>query len=234
MFDKQWINCGRKWIINKRKYQCISRKKISLFIYFFFFIYFFWFSYFNFYFDRTWPTGKPAKARYHKVPTRHTRHEFPMQRSSLWWRRFIGALTLTGQSFCSVPCLSCASGSQLCGGILWVGSLLPVRRVVPATSGTSSGPAKKELQQRVVFQQHAALIGGPNATSCPVCHKLFLGGEALMEHMKHTHKDPNASGVASKYWKIAYRTALSAGRLCLSLLRACCFRVLTSLPSHTY
>ncbi|XP_034180246.1 zinc finger protein datilografo isoform X14 [Osmia lignaria lignaria] len=54
----------------------------------------------------------------------------------------------------------------------------------------------KELQQRVVFQQHAALIGGPNATSCPVCHKLFLGGEALMEHMKHTHKDPNASGVA--------------------------------------
>lgn len=71
---------------------------------------------------------------------------------------------------------------------------------VPATSGTSSsGPAKKELQQRVVFQQHAALIGGPNATSCPVCHKLFLGGEALMEHMKHTHKDPNASGVASKY-----------------------------------
>lgn len=50
-----------------------------------------------------------------------------------------------------------------------------------------------------VLQQHAALIGGPNATSCPICHKLFLGGEALMEHMKHTHKDPNASGVASKY-----------------------------------
>ncbi|OAD54282.1 hypothetical protein WN48_08115 [Eufriesea mexicana] len=61
---------------------------------------------------------------------------------------------------------------------------------------TSKRPSKKELQQRVVFQQHAALIGGPNATSCPVCHKLFLGGEALMEHMKHTHKDPNASGVA--------------------------------------
>lgn len=50
-----------------------------------------------------------------------------------------------------------------------------------------------------MLQQHAALIGGPNATSCPICHKLFLGGEALMEHMKHTHKDPNASGVASKY-----------------------------------
>ncbi|XP_068902117.1 uncharacterized protein [Tenebrio molitor] len=47
------------------------------------------------------------------------------------------------------------------------------------------------------LQQHAALIGGPNATSCPLCHKMFLGGEALMEHMKHTHKDPNASGVAN-------------------------------------
>lgn len=60
-------------------------------------------------------------------------------------------------------------------------------------------PPKKELQQRVVFQQHNSLIGGPSATSCPVCHKLCLGGEALMEHMKITHKDPNASGVASKY-----------------------------------
>ncbi|XP_043489836.1 zinc finger protein 853-like isoform X6 [Polistes fuscatus] len=61
---------------------------------------------------------------------------------------------------------------------------------------THTSKVSHELQQRVVFQQHAALIGGPNATSCPVCHKLFLGGEALMEHMKHTHKDPNASGVA--------------------------------------
>ncbi|XP_045466018.1 uncharacterized protein LOC123674906 isoform X9 [Harmonia axyridis] len=47
------------------------------------------------------------------------------------------------------------------------------------------------------LQQHAALIGGPNATTCPLCHKMFIGGESLMEHMKHTHKDPNASGVAS-------------------------------------
>ncbi|KDR08279.1 hypothetical protein L798_02046 [Zootermopsis nevadensis] len=61
----------------------------------------------------------------------------------------------------------------------------------------SSCVLSQELQLRVpVLQQHAALIGGPNATSCPICHKLFLGGEALMEHMKHTHKDPNASGVA--------------------------------------
>ncbi|XP_051156052.1 zinc finger protein 853 [Leptopilina boulardi] len=61
---------------------------------------------------------------------------------------------------------------------------------------THTSKVSHELQQRVVFQQHAALLGGPNATSCPICHKLFLGGEALMEHMKHTHKDPNASGVA--------------------------------------
>ncbi|XP_044740897.1 uncharacterized protein LOC123302151 [Chrysoperla carnea] len=48
------------------------------------------------------------------------------------------------------------------------------------------------------LQQHAALLGGPHAATCPLCHRLFLGGgEELMEHMKHTHKDPNASGVAS-------------------------------------
>ncbi|XP_059609793.1 zinc finger and BTB domain-containing protein 24 [Phlebotomus argentipes] len=64
---------------------------------------------------------------------------------------------------------------------------------------THTSKVSHELQLHLgVLQQHAALIGGPNATSCPVCHKLFLGGEALMEHMKHTHKDPNASGVATK------------------------------------
>jgi len=96
--------------------------------------------------------------------------------------------------FCALPVL------RFWFATLWwysLGRLSTGAPRVPA-SGTS-GPSKKELQQRVVFQQHAALIGGPNATSCPVCHKLFLGGEALMEHMKHTHKDPNASGVASKY-----------------------------------
>ncbi|KAJ6641920.1 Zinc finger protein, partial [Pseudolycoriella hygida] len=64
---------------------------------------------------------------------------------------------------------------------------------------THTSKVSHELQLHLgVLQQHAALIGGPNATSCPICHKLFLGGEALMEHMKHTHKDPNASGVATK------------------------------------
>lgn len=52
----------------------------------------------------------------------------------------------------------------------------------------------QELQLHLgVLQQHAALIGGPNATSCPICHKLFLGADALMEHMKHSHKDPSSS-----------------------------------------
>lgn len=52
----------------------------------------------------------------------------------------------------------------------------------------------QELQLHLgVLQQHAALIGGPNATSCPICHKLFLGADALMEHMKHSHKDPSNS-----------------------------------------
>ncbi|XP_067138776.1 zinc finger protein ZFP2-like isoform X4 [Centruroides vittatus] len=47
-------------------------------------------------------------------------------------------------------------------------------------------------------EQHAALIGGANSQSCPVCHKICLNGEALMEHMRTTHKDPNASGTPNK------------------------------------
>ncbi|XP_077296683.1 zinc finger protein datilografo [Arctopsyche grandis] len=68
-----------------------------------------------------------------------------------------------------------------------------------ATESSLRTHTSKELQLHLgVLQQHAALmIGGPNATPCPICHKLVFGGEALMEHMKNTHKDPNASGVAS-------------------------------------
>lgn len=60
---------------------------------------------------------------------------------------------------------------------------------------------QQELQLHLgVLQQHAALmIGGAAATTCPICHKVVFGGEALVEHMKNTHKDPNASGVASKF-----------------------------------
>ncbi|XP_054269149.1 zinc finger protein 629-like isoform X3 [Macrosteles quadrilineatus] len=90
---------------------------------------------------------------------------------------------------------------------------LPMRLPSPTTSATSAktesasapsgatpegrdAPKKEEAELRVdVMQHHAALIGGPNATSCPICHKLFLGGEALMEHMKNTHKDANNTGV---------------------------------------
>ena len=50
-----------------------------------------------------------------------------------------------------------------------------------------------------VHFQHAALVGGPNAVNCPQCTKLFLNGEQLMEHMKFTHRDPNASGVAGEF-----------------------------------
>ncbi|XP_043234666.1 zinc finger protein 628-like isoform X2 [Amphibalanus amphitrite] len=55
-----------------------------------------------------------------------------------------------------------------------------------------------ESSLRTHTTKHAALIGGPNAVNCPLCHKMYLGGAALMEHMKHVHKDPNASGVAAK------------------------------------
>ncbi|XP_037076897.1 zinc finger protein 384-like [Pollicipes pollicipes] len=55
-----------------------------------------------------------------------------------------------------------------------------------------------ESSLRTHTTKHAALIGGPNAVNCPMCHKMYLGGAALMEHMKHVHKDPNASGVAAK------------------------------------
>lgn len=64
----------------------------------------------------------------------------------------------------------------------------------------------QELQLHLgVLQQHAALIGGPNATSCLICHKLFLGAEALMEHMKHHHKQepaqPTAVPSESRFFK---------------------------------
>ena len=47
----------------------------------------------------------------------------------------------------------------------------------------------------LLLLQHTSLVGGPNPSCCPICQKVCLGGEALMEHMKYVHKDPNASGV---------------------------------------
>ncbi|XP_002132195.2 uncharacterized protein dati isoform X2 [Drosophila pseudoobscura] len=72
-----------------------------------------------------------------------------------------------------------------------------------ATESSLRTHTSKELQLHLgVLQQHAALIGGPNATSCPVCHKLFLGTEALMDHMKHVHeeKSPPSSGTAATHF----------------------------------
>lgn len=52
-----------------------------------------------------------------------------------------------------------------------------------------------------VLQQHAAMIGGAATTSCPICHKLIIGTDALIEHMKYNHKDPNPppSPLTSKF-----------------------------------
>ncbi|XP_044573632.1 hypermethylated in cancer 2 protein isoform X3 [Drosophila ananassae] len=68
-----------------------------------------------------------------------------------------------------------------------------------ATESSLRTHTSKELQLHLgVLQQHAALIGGPNATSCPVCHKLFLGTDALVDHMKQVHKEKSpASGVSA-------------------------------------
>nr|XP_043069268.1 uncharacterized protein LOC108124166 isoform X2 [Drosophila bipectinata] len=68
-----------------------------------------------------------------------------------------------------------------------------------ATESSLRTHTSKELQLHLgVLQQHAALIGGPNATSCPVCHKLFLGTEALVDHMKLVHKEKSsAHGVSA-------------------------------------
>ncbi|XP_039285489.1 uncharacterized protein LOC111043827 [Nilaparvata lugens] len=57
---------------------------------------------------------------------------------------------------------------------------------------------RQEAELRVdVLQQHAALLGGPNATSCRICHKFFIGGESLIEHMKVAHKDLNPAAITS-------------------------------------
>lgn len=53
-----------------------------------------------------------------------------------------------------------------------------------------------------VLQQHAALMGGSSTTSCPLCHKLFLGSESLVEHMKVHHNDPTtvSQAVVQSEW----------------------------------
>ncbi|XP_016972935.1 uncharacterized protein LOC108040160 isoform X2 [Drosophila rhopaloa] len=70
-----------------------------------------------------------------------------------------------------------------------------------------------ESSLRTHTSKHAALIGGPNATSCPVCHKLFLGTEALVDHMKHVHKEksPTPSGPASSQFSELNQGATGSG-----------------------
>ncbi|XP_071043775.1 zinc finger protein rotund isoform X5 [Parasteatoda tepidariorum] len=55
-------------------------------------------------------------------------------------------------------------------------------------------------------KQHAALIGGANSQSCPVCHKICLNAEALMDHMRTAHKDPNASGTPTSFLHVVTPT----------------------------
>ncbi|EDS27703.1 conserved hypothetical protein [Culex quinquefasciatus] len=40
-----------------------------------------------------------------------------------------------------------------------------------------------------VLQQHAALISNSNSVTCNVCSKIFLGVDALNEHIKYSHKE---------------------------------------------
>ena len=54
-----------------------------------------------------------------------------------------------------------------------------------------------------VSLQHQSLVGGPNPSCCPICNKLCMTGELLMEHMKFVHKDPNASGVPGKLARLS-------------------------------
>lgn len=198
--------------------------------------FFFYFYHFDFCFDRFWPAKNPAKARYHKVPTRHTRHEFPVQKSSLWWRRFIGALTLTGQSFCSVPCLSCASGSQLCGGILWVGSLLPVRRVcllLPAL--LLPGPQKRSCNSVLCSSNTPPW----SAARTQPAVQYATSFSSAARHWWSTWSTPTRTRTPPELpvsiEKSRTERALSAGRLCLSLLplRAFCLLVLPFVRAST-
>lgn len=69
--------------------------------------------------------------------------------------------------------------------------------------------------------QHTALVGGPNAVNCPQCQKLFMNGEQLMEHMKFTHRDPNASGVAGIYSTIQFCCLCDFTKFMLNLNMFC-------------
>ncbi|XP_058128194.1 uncharacterized protein LOC131290894 [Anopheles ziemanni] len=59
-----------------------------------------------------------------------------------------------------------------------------------ATESSLRTHTSKELQLHLgVLQQHAALISNSNSVTCNVCSKIFLGVEALNEHIKYTHKE---------------------------------------------
>ncbi|XP_055588209.1 uncharacterized protein LOC129740532 isoform X2 [Uranotaenia lowii] len=59
-----------------------------------------------------------------------------------------------------------------------------------ATESSLRTHTAKELQLHLgVLQHHAALISNSNSVTCNVCNKVFLGVEALNEHIKYSHKE---------------------------------------------
>ncbi|XP_038117666.1 uncharacterized protein LOC6038318 isoform X2 [Culex quinquefasciatus] len=59
-----------------------------------------------------------------------------------------------------------------------------------ATESSLRTHTSKELQLHLgVLQQHAALISNSNSVTCNVCSKIFLGVDALNEHIKYSHKE---------------------------------------------
>ncbi len=69
-----------------------------------------------------------------------------------------------------------------------------------------------------VLQQHAAMIGGAATTSCPICHKLLIGTDALIEHMKYNHKDPNPPPSPLTSNSFVFITNVPAKELCARIL----------------
>lgn len=105
-----------------------------------------------------------------------------LQKFRVYIKFILIACTYVWTCLCDIRCTLCLQAQ-------WNHGLNHVR--------VSCGTQEVELRTDML-QQHAAFIGGTNAATCPLCHKFFLGGEALVEHMKLHHKDP-PSGVTSKF-----------------------------------
>ncbi|CAN8016043.1 unnamed protein product [Ixodes persulcatus] len=61
----------------------------------------------------------------------------------------------------------------------------------------SSLRTHRSKRMSAASSQHAALIGGAASQSCPICHKICVNAEALMEHMRANHREPQTSSAAA-------------------------------------